>query len=267
MTSLLKPWSFLFCLSNTGRSPLPSEKKNLVCSLSCLSSALACSRVLPFCHQSSQSQVTLDSDWAPSTFLPFLCYTCKCVHAHSVTQSSLFATPWTGAHHASPSMGFFKQEYWSGLPFPSPEELPDPETEPMSAACPALASRFFTMEPPGKPVIYIFMHIHVYVCINTCMHLFVHLCVHIYTHREKYKYIYMHIHRCICIYAHTENYIYVFIYLSYLYNIECSPCTLVFMFWSPFFLFHFCEGLPQWMHFWVVHLSFVDWSLPFWRLG
>jgi len=38
----------------------------------------------------------------------------------------LFATPWTIAYQAPPSMGFSRQEYWSGLPLPSPEDLPDP---------------------------------------------------------------------------------------------------------------------------------------------
>ena len=46
--------------------------------------------------------------------------------------------------------GIFKQEYWSGLPFPSPGDPPDPETEPMSTA---LVGRFFTTEPSGKPEI------------------------------------------------------------------------------------------------------------------
>ena len=45
-------------------------------------------------------------------------------------------------------MGFPRLEYWSGLPFPSPGDLPDPGTEPRS---PALAGGFFTTEPPGKP--------------------------------------------------------------------------------------------------------------------
>ena len=45
-------------------------------------------------------------------------------------------------------MGFPRQEYWSGLPFPSPGDLPDPGTIPAS---PALAGGFFTAEPPGKP--------------------------------------------------------------------------------------------------------------------
>ena len=46
----------------------------------------------------------------------------------------LFATPWTVAYQASPFTGFSRQEYWSGLPFPSPGELPDPGIEPGSPA-------------------------------------------------------------------------------------------------------------------------------------
>ena len=57
-------------------------------------------------------------------------------------------TPWTIAGQAPLSMGFSRQEYWGGLPFPSPGDLPDPGIEPM---CPALAGRLFTSEPPGKP--------------------------------------------------------------------------------------------------------------------
>ena len=57
-------------------------------------------------------------------------------------------TPWAVAHQAHLSMGFLRQEHWSGLPFPFPGDLPNPGTEPMS---PALASGFFTTEPSGKP--------------------------------------------------------------------------------------------------------------------
>ena len=60
----------------------------------------------------------------------------------------LFATPWTVAHQASPSMGFSRQEYWSGLPFPAPRDLPNPGIEPGS---PALEADTSTSEPPGKP--------------------------------------------------------------------------------------------------------------------
>ena len=56
--------------------------------------------------------------------------------------------PWTAARQASLSMGFSRQDYWSGLPLHSPEDLLDPGIELRS---PALASRFFITEPPGKP--------------------------------------------------------------------------------------------------------------------
>ena len=56
---------------------------------------------------------------------------CVCV---SLSRVCLFVTPRTVAHQASLSMEFSRQEYWSGLPFPSPEDLPDPEIEPWSPA-------------------------------------------------------------------------------------------------------------------------------------
>ena len=55
-----------------------------------------------------------------------------------------FETPWTVAHQAPLSMGFSMQEYWSGLPFPVPGDLPDPGIELTSLMSPALAGRFFT---------------------------------------------------------------------------------------------------------------------------
>ena len=54
-------------------------------------------------------------------------------------------------HQAPLFMGFFRQEYWRVLPFPSPGDLPDPGTKPVSPAAPALAGGFFTTEPLGKP--------------------------------------------------------------------------------------------------------------------
>ena len=64
--------------------------------------------------------------------------------------SNSFTTPWTVAHQVPLSMGFSKQEYWSGLPFPPPGDLPDPGIEPSSLGPPALADRFFTTVPAGK---------------------------------------------------------------------------------------------------------------------
>ena len=61
-------------------------------------------------------------------------------------------TSWTVAHQAPLSMGFFRQEYWSGLPFPPPDDLPDPGIKPTSPASPALAGVFFsTCTGCGKP--------------------------------------------------------------------------------------------------------------------
>ena len=60
----------------------------------------------------------------------------------------LCVTLWTVALQAPLSMGFSKQEYWRGLPFPPPGDPPNPGIEPPS---PALTGRFFTTEPPGKP--------------------------------------------------------------------------------------------------------------------
>ena len=57
----------------------------------------------------------------------------------------LFVTPWTVVYQASLSMGFSRQEYWSGLPFPSPGDLPDPGMEPGS---PVLEADVLTSEPP-----------------------------------------------------------------------------------------------------------------------
>ena len=64
----------------------------------------------------------------------------------------LFGTPWTVAHRGPLSMEFARQDYWSGLPFPSPGDLPNPGSEPESLASPALAGIFFTTTPPGSPI-------------------------------------------------------------------------------------------------------------------
>ena len=65
----------------------------------------------------------------------------------SLSHVQLFAIPWTVVYQASLSMGFSRQGYWSGLPFPSPGDLPDPGIEPRS---PALQADALPSEPPGK---------------------------------------------------------------------------------------------------------------------
>ena len=65
----------------------------------------------------------------------------------------LLVIPWTVAYQDPPSMEFSRQEFWSGLPFPSPGDVPDPGTEPVSPASPAVAGKFFTTETHGKPTV------------------------------------------------------------------------------------------------------------------
>ena len=73
----------------------------------------------------------------------------------SLSCVQLLATPRTAVHQAPPSMGFSRQEYWSGLPFPSPGDLPEPGIKPRF---PTLEADALTSEPPGKPLA--FMNVH-----------------------------------------------------------------------------------------------------------
>ena len=77
-----------------------------------------------------------------------LSYIALKVKVKSLSHVRLSAAPWTVAYQASLSMGFSRQEYWSGLPFPSPGDLPNPGIKPES---PALEADALTSEPPGKP--------------------------------------------------------------------------------------------------------------------
>ena len=75
------------------------------------------------------------------------------MRAQALSSVWLFVTPWTVTQQVSLSLEFFRQEYWSGLSFPSPGGLPDPGTEPTAPVSPALAGRFLTSVPPGKPLL------------------------------------------------------------------------------------------------------------------
>ena len=96
---------------------------------------------------------------------------------------TLFLTPCTVARQAPLSMGFPRQKHWSGLPFPSPQDLPNPGIKSVS---PALAGGFFTTEPPGRPNI---------ICYFTSkprgplftMNIIIHLCptAHVYLQMPK----------------------------------------------------------------------------------
>ena len=95
--------------------------------------------------------------WKPGIATCVFCWVCvqKMVvletwkwKVKSLSRVQLFATPWTIAYQAPPSMGFSRQEYWRGLPFPSPGDLPDPG---IKLGSPAFQADTLTFEPPGKP--------------------------------------------------------------------------------------------------------------------
>ena len=73
------------------------------------------------------------------------------VHEQSLSRVQLFAIPWTVTHQSPLSTGLPRQEYWLGLPFPTPRDLPNPGAEPMFPESSTLAGGFFTAVPSGKP--------------------------------------------------------------------------------------------------------------------
>ena len=77
-----------------------------------------------------------------------LCCTPK---ANTTLSNNHVYTLWTVVHQAPLSMGFSRQEHWSGLPCPSPEDLPDAGIKPASRWVSCTAGKIFTSEPPGKP--------------------------------------------------------------------------------------------------------------------
>ena len=91
--------------------------------------------------------------------VPSVCCCCADIpHACILSRVQLFVTSWTVARQAPLSMDFPRQDYWSGLPFPHPRDLPNPRIEPASPASPALAGRFLTTEPPRKPALATFLN-------------------------------------------------------------------------------------------------------------
>ena len=76
-----------------------------------------------------------------------------CAVPQSLSHVEFFVIPWTVTSQASLSMGFSREEYWKGLPYPPPRDLPDTGIEPTSLTSPALAGGFFTTAPPGKPTL------------------------------------------------------------------------------------------------------------------
>ena len=77
-------------------------------------------------------------------------------------------TLWTGALQASLSMGFSRQEYWNGLPFPPPGDLPDPGIQYVSLMFPALAGRFFIINATWE-TLHTYKYVHTYIHVRACL--------------------------------------------------------------------------------------------------
>ena len=92
------------------------------------------------------------------------------MHFQSLSCVCFFSTVLMVARQVPLSLGFSRHEYQSGLSFPSPEDIPDPDIEPASPASPAFSGRFFTIEPSGKPncnytyiCVYIYNYTYIYI--------------------------------------------------------------------------------------------------------
>ena len=99
---------------------------------------------LLFCFSDKDTQLEVE----PDSFKH--CVKCVCVLS-CFSRVWFFAALWTIAHQAPLSKGFSRQEYWSGLPFPSPGDLSNPGIEPTSLTSPALEADSLPLAPPGKP--------------------------------------------------------------------------------------------------------------------
>ena len=96
----------------------------------------------------------------------------------------LLATPWTIACQAPLSIGFSRQEYWSGLTCPPPGNLPNKGIKPASLTSPALAGRCFTTSATWED----------YVCVCICMYVYIYTYIHMYVYIYIYMYLYTHTH-------------------------------------------------------------------------
>ena len=114
----------------------------------------ACGILVPWCGMQTMPlalEVQSLNHWTASEFL-CVCV-CVCVCCLVAKLYLTFVIPWTVAHQTPLSMGFSRQEYWSGLPCPPPGDLPNPGIKPMSPASPALAGWYFTTESPDKSLV------------------------------------------------------------------------------------------------------------------
>ena len=123
-----------------------------------------------YSHSHSQWDHKVDMiEWLTYThiptyyFSPISWFCCSCM----LSRAWLFVTIWIVALQAL-SVELSSQEYWSGLPFPTPGDHPDPGIESTSLVSPALAGRFFTSAPPGKPIFMVFLLEYFYLLSFSC---------------------------------------------------------------------------------------------------
>ena len=98
--------------------------------------------------EKKEERKTNSEEWIKKMWYIYTVEYYSAIKVKSLSCVRLFATPRTAAYQAPPSMGFSRQKYWSGLPFPSPGDLPDPGNKPWS---PTFQADALTSEPPGKP--------------------------------------------------------------------------------------------------------------------
>ena len=91
-----------------------------------------------------------------------LAYSIQFSSVQSLSRVRLFVTPWTATRQAPLSMGFSRQEYWSGVPYPTPVDLLNPGSEPASPVSPALPSGFFTTSTTWE-ALQTLIHVFIYV--------------------------------------------------------------------------------------------------------
>ena len=138
----------------------------------------------------------------------------------SLSHVRLFATPWTAAHQAPLSTGFPRQEYWSGLPFLFPGDLPNPGIEPESLTAPVLAGTLsLTLSHLGSPIILlnniiythtIHLHTHIYIIYEFVLSfLFVGTC---YYSACKFFVDYMLWNYVLSVYGWSFNFVYAILY-------------------------------------------------------
>ena len=103
------------------------------------------------CELPGRKQRPLSFTWKPAECQPVAADT-GCVRAKSLQSCPTLCESMAVTYQASLSVGFSRKEYWSGLPYPPPGDLPDPGIEPVSLKSPVLAGRFFTTTATWKPL-------------------------------------------------------------------------------------------------------------------